>query len=115
MHLLHSADSAKTTRNELAALVKECKGVLISDYGFGFVSPEMIARAIPRKNSLPVTVDSRFSLLQHRGVTACTPNESEVEQALGIKIGSDTRKARRGGCHIAEATTSRSGADHART
>jgi len=97
---VHSADSAKATRNELMALVKECKGVLISDYGFGFVSPEVIARAVPNKKSLPVTVDSRFSLLQHRGVTACTPNESEVEQALGIKIGSDTRKLEEAGATL---------------
>ena len=97
---VHSADSAKATRNELAALVKECKGVLISDYGFGFVSPEVVARVIPKKKSLPVTVDSRFSLLQHRGVTACTPNESEVEQALGIKIGSDTRKLEEAGATL---------------
>jgi rfaE bifunctional protein kinase chain/domain len=97
---VHSAESAKTNRNELAALVKECKGLLISDYGFGFVSPEVIARTIRSKKSLPVTVDSRFSLLQHRGVTACTPNESEVEQALGIKIGSDTRKLEEAGATL---------------
>ena len=97
---VHSADSARATRDELAGLVKECKGVLISDYGFGFVSPEVVARAVPRKKSLPVTLDSRFSLLQHRGVTACTPNESEVEQALGIKIGSDTRKLEEAGAAL---------------
>ena len=73
---------------------------MVSDYGFGFVSPEIIAKAVPSKNSLPVTVDSRFSLLQHQGVTACTPNESEVEQALGIKIGSDTRKLEEAGAKL---------------
>jgi rfaE bifunctional protein kinase chain/domain len=80
--------------------VKECKGVLISDYGFGFVSPKVITQAVPSKKSPPVTVDSRFSLLQHCGVTACTPNESEVEQALGIKIGSDTRKLEEAGATL---------------
>jgi D-glycero-beta-D-manno-heptose-7-phosphate kinase len=97
---VHSADSAEATRSELAGLVKECKGVLVSDYGFGFVSPEVVARVASRRQSAPVTVDSRFSLLQHRGVTACTPNESEVEQALGIKIGSDTRKLEEAGAKL---------------
>jgi len=60
----------------------------------------VVARAVPRKKSLPVTLDSRFSLLQHRGVTACTPNESEVEQALGIKIGSNTRKLEEAGVEL---------------
>src|SRR4030095_12392700 len=72
----HSADSARVAKNELATLVKECKGILISDYGFGFVSPKVITQAVPSRKSPPVTVDSRFSLLQHCGVTACTPNES---------------------------------------
>jgi rfaE bifunctional protein kinase chain/domain len=78
----------------------ECKGVLISDYGFGFVSPEVTAQVVRTKKLRPVTLDSRFGLLQHRGVTACTPNESEVEQALGIKIGSDTRKLEEAGAKL---------------
>jgi D-glycero-beta-D-manno-heptose-7-phosphate kinase len=97
---VHTVDSAKATRNELMALAKECKGLLISDYGFGFVSPEVVTQAVSNKKSLPVTVDSRFSLLQHRGVTACTPNESEVEQALGINIGSNTRKLEEAGTKL---------------
>lgn len=97
---MHSADSARATQSELAALIRECKGILISDYGFGFVSPKVIAQAVPSKKSPPITVDSRFSLLQHRGVTACTPNEAEVEQSLGIKIGSDTRKLEEAGAKL---------------
>jgi rfaE bifunctional protein kinase chain/domain len=36
-----------------------------------------------------VTVDSRHALLSFRGMTAVTPNEPEVEAALGIRIGHD--------------------------
>ena len=32
---------------------------------------------------------SRYRLLDYRGLTACTPNESEVEQALGVRINDD--------------------------
>ena len=37
-------------------------------------------------------MDSRYALLTFRGMTACTPNESEVEQLLGIRSAT-TRRA----------------------
>jgi len=36
---------------------------------------------------VPVLVDSRYRLLEYSGLTICTPNESEVEQLLGVRIG----------------------------
>ena len=33
-----------------------------------------------RRRPVPVLVDSRYRLLDYRGLTTCTPNESEVEQ-----------------------------------
>ncbi|MCI0351297.1 MAG: PfkB family carbohydrate kinase, partial [Acidobacteriales bacterium] len=97
---VHTAESITATRDHLSTLMKQCRGVLISDYGFGFVSPEVVAHAVRGKRALPVTVDSRFDLLQHRGVTACTPNEPEVEEALGIRIGSDTHKLEEAGAAL---------------
>ena len=41
--------------------------------------------------SVPVVLDSRYRMLQYSGVTAATPNEPEVEEALGIRIGHDWR------------------------
>jgi bifunctional ADP-heptose synthase (sugar kinase/adenylyltransferase) len=38
---------------------------------------------------VPVIVDSRYRLMQYSGVTAATPNEPEVEEALGVRIGQD--------------------------
>ena len=65
--------------------------VLVSDYGFGLLTPELVERAVAlaRKRRIPVTVDSRFGLLGFKGMTAVTPNEQEVEAALGISIGND--------------------------
>lgn len=65
--------------------------VLVSDYGFGLLTPELVEQAVAlaRKRRIPVTVDSRFSLLGFKGMTAVTPNEQEVEAALGISIGND--------------------------
>ena len=42
-------------------------------------------------------VDSRYDLLRYRGLTACTPNQSEVEQALGVTIGDAPRALERAG------------------
>src|SRR4051794_40891194 len=72
--------------------VREADALLVWDYGSGLVTPRLIADATAngrRRQPPPVLVDSRYGLLRYRGMTACTPNESEVEQALGITIGDD--------------------------
>jgi rfaE bifunctional protein kinase chain/domain len=75
--------------------------VLVSDYGSGLVTPALVSRlrsALKRKgHPIPVLVDSRYQLLRYRGLTACTPNESEVEQALGVRINDDLRVLERAG------------------
>ncbi|HEY3093959.1 MAG TPA: PfkB family carbohydrate kinase, partial [Vicinamibacterales bacterium] len=43
-------------------------------------------------------------LLSYSGLTACTPNESEVEQALGLRINDDARLLERAGRQILEQT-----------
>ena len=76
----------------LRAALTECDGVLLSDYGSGLVTPELgtsLQRALARRSKdrpVPILVDSRYRLLDYRGLTACTPNESEVEHALGRPI-----------------------------
>jgi rfaE bifunctional protein kinase chain/domain len=69
-------------------------GVLVSDYGFGLLTPRVVeaALAFARARRIPVTLDSRHALLSFRGMTAVTPNEPEVEAALGITIGHDRRR-----------------------
>jgi rfaE bifunctional protein kinase chain/domain len=67
---------------------------LVSDYGYGAASPRMLNfiksnRCLANKS---VTLDSRYRMLDFEGVTAATPNEPEVEEALGIKIGHDDRQ-----------------------
>jgi rfaE bifunctional protein kinase chain/domain len=42
--------------------------------------------------SVPVTVDSRFRFLEYSGVTAATPNEPEVEEALRVNFNGDIRQ-----------------------
>jgi rfaE bifunctional protein kinase chain/domain len=53
---------------------------------------------------IPVLIDTRYGLLKYTGLTACTPNESEVEQALGITIDDNMRTLERAGREILSRT-----------
>src|SRR5262249_23702824 len=77
-------------KRKLKLALKEADALLISDYGYGLATPEIVS-TIPLK-SLTATLDSRFSLMNFSGMTAATPNEPEVEAALGISIGNDAKK-----------------------
>jgi rfaE bifunctional protein kinase chain/domain len=68
--------------------------LLLSDYGYGAATPAILTalREKGKLGALPVIVDSRYRLLQYSGVTAATPNEPEVEEALGVRIGQDWEK-----------------------
>src|SRR5471032_1750393 len=76
-----------------------CDAVLLSDYGSGLVTPALadaIRRLVARRTRrrpIPVLLDSRYRLLDYRGLTACTPNESEVEAAVGIRIDDEIGRA----------------------
>ena len=90
-----SEDVSHAFAEQLAPALAECDAVLLSDYGSGLVTPDLalaIRRALeartPRR-SVPIVVDSRYRLLDFKGLTACTPNESEVEQALDVEINDD--------------------------
>jgi len=88
--------------------VQDGDAVLFSDYGSGLITPAFVnkVRQTLRRARLaiPVLIDSRYRLLSYTGLTACTPNESEVEQALGIRINDDVRVLERAGRQILEQT-----------
>ena len=67
---------------------------LISDYGYGAATPRVLnfIKSNHCIQNKPVTLDSRYRMLEFEGVTAATPNEPELEEALGIKIGHDDNK-----------------------
>src|ERR1700747_322088 len=63
--------------------------LLVSAYGYGPATPAIVGalRDKGKLGAVPIVLDSRYRMLQYVGVTAATPNESEVEEALGIRIG----------------------------
>jgi rfaE bifunctional protein kinase chain/domain len=94
-------------RRELVLAAREytraSDALLISDYGYGAATPSLL-NVIREKRGLakvPVTVDSRHRLLEFSGVTAATPNEAEVEEALGIRIGNNRERLLAAGDQIA--------------
>ncbi len=68
--------------------------VLVSDYGYGAATPRLLTfiKSNGCLKDKPITLDSRYRMLEFEGVTTATPNESEVEAALGVKIGNDRKK-----------------------
>jgi D-glycero-beta-D-manno-heptose-7-phosphate kinase len=68
--------------------------LLVSDYGYGSATPAILnaVRAKGRLSGMPVTLDSRFRMLEYSGVTAATPNEPEVEECLRVQIGQEWSK-----------------------
>jgi rfaE bifunctional protein kinase chain/domain len=58
--------------------------VIISDYNYGVVGPEVASaiRNATDEQAIPVFVDSRFRLASFSGFTSATPNEDEVEHLL---------------------------------
>ncbi len=97
------ADMRARAAFERAALkgVKDADAVLVSDYGSGLVTPALVSRlrgALQRRSTpVQLLIDSRYRLLAYRGLTACTPNEPEVEQALGVRINDNPRVLERAG------------------
>ncbi len=90
------ADSPNShLRRELVLAAREyvraSDALLVSDYGYGAATPALL-NAIREKRGLekvPVMLDSRHRMMEFIGITAATPNESEVEESLGIRIGDD--------------------------
>src|ERR1700684_388472 len=78
--------------------------LLVSDYGYGAATPAIVStlREKGKMGSVPIILDSRYRMLQYSGVTAVTPNEPEVEEALGVSIGHDWQKVIAAGEQVME-------------
>jgi rfaE bifunctional protein kinase chain/domain len=70
---------------QLADTASQADAIVISDYGYGVVSPQLFEQAqnLANQHSVPLIVDSRFRLREFGGASSATPNQEEVEQLLG--------------------------------
>jgi D-glycero-beta-D-manno-heptose-7-phosphate kinase len=65
---------------------------IISDYGYGVVTPALAGNLTGFSGGKPVTLDSRYDVLRYPDVTAATPNEEEAAQAAGVSLVTDYGK-----------------------
>jgi len=88
----------------VTALAERADAFLVSDYGYGTVTPRLFERlrAIARRSGAVVTVDSRYQLPRFSGITAATPNEAELEQLAGGGAADDERGVEKSGRQLLE-------------
>ncbi|MCK6481500.1 MAG: PfkB family carbohydrate kinase [Planctomycetes bacterium] len=89
---------ASAERLVLAAvrrLAPEVDAWLVSDYGYGTVTPRVFEalRYGPGGARRVVVVDSRRQSAAFRGATALTPNEDEAAEAAGLPVGTEAEVA----------------------
>jgi rfaE bifunctional protein kinase chain/domain len=87
----------------LATLTARVDAIVVSDYGYGTVTPRIFdeIKAIARRTGAVVSVDSRYQLPRFTGVTAATPNEAELEQLTGVVV-DDERTVEKAGRQLLE-------------
>jgi rfaE bifunctional protein kinase chain/domain len=90
-HAPVNQDTETQLMNQLSALAPTLKGILLSDYGMGTVTPGVIntIRQLVKQYNLIWAVDSQCDLRQFHGATFITPNQPEAEQNLGFTLDSD--------------------------
>lgn len=83
----------------LKELLPSSDVVMVSDYDCGLVTPPFGSSLARRAASLrkKTVLDSRREIGAYSGFTSATPNEPEVEAALGVRIGRDREVLERSG------------------
>jgi D-glycero-beta-D-manno-heptose-7-phosphate kinase len=81
---------AKRINQKARTCISKSDAVLVSDYGAGSVTPELLRRVGAKVS----TLDSRYRLLGYRNAafTAATPNEPELEALYHLPIGKDEKR-----------------------
>jgi D-glycero-beta-D-manno-heptose-7-phosphate kinase len=74
----------------LRGLADHAEAIVLSDYGYGTLTPRILAEVRTLgERGIVVTADSRYDLLRFDRLTAATPSESEVEHLLGTSLDGD--------------------------
>ncbi len=98
-----SAARSAALASRLSAAAPGADGAILSDYGYGAVSPEaipLLRKALPAKAR--ICVDSRHHLPSYVGVDAATPNEEELEECSGEALGDSEEKLARAAAALRE-------------
>ena len=87
----------------LTALGTRVDAIVVSDYGYGTVTPRIFEhlKTLAHRANAVVSVDSRYQIPRFTGVTAATPNEAELEQLTGVPA-DDERTVEKAGRQLLE-------------
>jgi len=90
--------------------VRSADGIIVSDYGYGAIVPELYdrLREAAQRKSIPIVVDSRFRMSEFQNATSITPNITELEASAGVSIGTDSDLLRKTGPRVLRAQHLRS-------
>ncbi len=95
------AGSAASLADRLSAAARGAHGAILSDYGYGAISPE----AVPLLRTAldpgtRICVDSRHRLADYAGVDAATPNEEELGESAGEALDESESRLERAGAAL---------------
>lgn len=101
-----SKDINQKLQKILQTIKNKVNALLISDYNYFTVKEATFAGILPffKKVKVPVTLDSRFRLVNFKGITVATPNEPEVEWALKIELDDDIQILKQAGEELLKKT-----------
>jgi D-glycero-beta-D-manno-heptose-7-phosphate kinase len=88
----------------LARALRGVDGLLVADYGYGAATPALVRSARQRLAGRIVTVDSRGRVAAFRRVAGCTPNQEELENAVGLSGAPNDRGVAAAGRELLETT-----------
>jgi rfaE bifunctional protein kinase chain/domain len=90
-------DVSRSTEDQLLAVLtneaSHLDAIILEDYNKGVITRSLIARVIElgRAKNIPVLVDPKFhNFFEYKGASVFKPNRKEVEDALGVRLQSDT-------------------------
>jgi rfaE bifunctional protein kinase chain/domain len=104
---LNSAMTARLSARLNKALAR-AEGLLVADYGYGAATPALVRTLAKQLDAKPVTVDSRARIAAYRRVAGCTPNQEELEIAVGLSRAPDDRGVASAGKELLKRTGNRS-------
>ncbi len=91
----------------LSRVLSSADGLLVADYGYGAAAPTLVRAVSRRLTAKIVTVDSRSRVAAYRRVAGCTPNQEEVEHAVGLTRSPDERGVAAAGRELLKRTGNR--------
>jgi D-glycero-beta-D-manno-heptose-7-phosphate kinase len=94
--------------SRLSRALTKASGLLVADYGYGAATPAIVRAVASRLDGKTVTVDSRGRIASYRRVAGCTPNQEELEQAVGLTEPPDDRGVAAAGKALLKRTGNRS-------